>query len=201
MSTFEMLTREYPYLMGFVKVGLLATFGELLAVRIARGRWALPVGLWMKAVIWGLLGMSFTLMFPVFGGGVAAATVAGLLPQAGGVAGKVLGALLISTMMNICFAPVMMGFHRITDTFIDLAEGRFGGLARVSLARVVAHIDWYGFVSFVLLRTIPLFWIPAHTITFLLPAEYRVLFSALLSVALGAILSVAKRSAAVRPAA
>jgi hypothetical protein len=193
MSTFEMLTREYPYLMGFIKVGLLATFGELLAVRIARGRWAAPVGLWMKGIIWGLLGMSFTLTFSIFGGGVAAASAAGLLPQAGGTLGKVLGALLVSAMMNICFAPVMMGFHRITDTFIDLADGRFGGLRQVSLREVVAHIDWYGFVSFVLIRTIPLFWIPAHTITFLLPAEYRVLFSALLSVALGAILSVAKR--------
>lgn len=192
MTTFEMLTREYPYLMGFVKVGLLATFGELLAVRIARGKWALPVGLWMKAVIWGFLGMSFALMFPVFGGGVAAASAAGLLPQAGGLWGKVLGALLISTLMNICFAPVMMGFHRITDTFIDLANGRFGGLRQVRLRAVVGHIDWYGFVSFVVLRTIPLFWIPAHTITFLLPAEYRVLFSALLSVALGAILSMAR---------
>ncbi|MDF2628033.1 MAG: hypothetical protein K0R39_1864 [Symbiobacteriaceae bacterium] len=191
-----MLTREYPYLMGFIKVGLLATLGEILALRIARGKWAVPVGLWMKAVIWGFLGMSFTLTFSVFGSGVTAAGAAGLLPVAGGLWGKVLSALLISTMMNICFAPVMMGFHRITDTFIDLADGRFGGLARVSLKDVVAHIDWYGFLSFVLIRTIPLFWIPAHTVTFLLPAEYRVLFSALLSIALGAILSMAKRSAA-----
>jgi hypothetical protein len=192
MTTFEMLTREYPYLMGFIKVGLLATLGELLAVRIARGKWALPVGIWMKAIIWGLLGMSFALMFPVFGGGVAAASAAGLLPQGG----KLLTALLISTLMNICFAPVMMGFHRITDTFIDLAEGRMSQLGQVRLRDAVGHIDWYGFVSFVVLRTIPLFWIPAHTVTFLLPAEYRVLFSALLSVALGAILSLAKRSKA-----
>jgi hypothetical protein len=200
MKTFETLTREFPYLMGFIKVGLLATFGELLAMRIARGKWTVPAGLWMKAVIWGLLGMSFTLTFPVFGGGVAAAGASGLLPVPRGVGGKVLAALLTSAIMNICFAPVMMLFHRITDTFIELAEGRVGALGRVSLADVVGRIDWNSFVSFVLVRTIPLFWIPAHTITFLMPSEYRVLFSALLSVALGAILSVAKRSAVAQPA-
>ena len=50
-----------------------------------------------------------------------------------------------------------------------------------------------GFVSFVLMKTIPIFWIPAHTITFLLPSEYRVLSAAFLSIALGAILAFAKK--------
>ncbi|MCX7905011.1 MAG: Mpv17/PMP22 family protein, partial [Caloramator sp.] len=49
------------------------------------------------------------------------------------------------------------------------------------------------FISFVVLKTIPFFWIPAHTITFLLPSEYRVLMASFLSIALGAILSLAKR--------
>jgi len=40
-------------------------------------------------------------------------------------------------------------------------------------------------------KTIPFFWIPAHTISFLLPAAYRTLFAALLGVALGLILTIA----------
>jgi len=40
-------------------------------------------------------------------------------------------------------------------------------------------------------KTIPLFWIPAHTITFLLNPDYQVLFAAFLSIVLGAILAVA----------
>jgi hypothetical protein len=55
-------------------------------------------------------------------------------------------------------------------------------------------------VSFVLLRTIPFFWIPAHTLTFMLPPEYRVLAAAMLSVALGAILAFAKRTQQAKPA-
>jgi len=192
---FVLLTRAHPYLMGFVKVGLLATMGELLAVRIGRGDWARPVGLWLKAVVWGFLGMSFTLTFEVFGNGVAAAGNHGYLPQAAGLWGQLVSALLTSALMNVCFAPVMMAFHRVTDTFIDLANGNFGGLGAVRLTNVVGHIDWYTFISFVVVRTIPLFWIPAHTITFMLPPEFRVLFSALLSIALGAILSIAKKAA------
>jgi hypothetical protein len=45
--------------------------------------------------------------------------------------------------------------------------------------------------NFVLKKTIPFFWIPAHTITFLMPADFRVLFAALLGIVLGVILAVA----------
>ncbi|HWI61704.1 MAG TPA: hypothetical protein VNT75_07705 [Symbiobacteriaceae bacterium] len=196
---FVALTKAHPYLMGFAKVAVLATMGELLALRIIRGDWAMPVGLWMRSVVWGFLGMSFTLTFDVFGSGTVAASAKGLLPAFDGVTGKVVTALLTSTLINICFAPVMMAFHRVTDTYIDLAEGRFGALSSVRLADVVGRIDWYAFISFVVIKTVPIFWIPAHTVTFLLPPEYRVLNSALLSIALGAILAFAKRGA--RPAA
>ena len=55
------------------------------------------------------------------------------------------------------------------------------------------RIDWNGFVSFVVVKTIPLFWIPAHTVTFMLAPEYRVVVAAFLSIALGGILSFAKK--------
>jgi hypothetical protein len=43
------------------------------------------------------------------------------------------------------------------------------------------------------MKTIPFFWIPAHTLTFLLPSEYRVLAAAMLSIALGLILTITKK--------
>lgn len=42
-------------------------------------------------------------------------------------------------------------------------------------------------------KTIPFFWFPAHTITFLLPGDARVLFAALLGVVLGIFLAIAAR--------
>jgi len=45
--------------------------------------------------------------------------------------------------------------------------------------------------NFVFKKTIPFFWYPAHTITFLLPVDYQVLFAAILGIALGTILAMA----------
>jgi hypothetical protein len=127
-------------------------------------------------------------VFDIFAGGVAGAMRKGLLP---GGDSRLAFAAFVSTTMNLTFAPAMMLFHRVTDTLIDLRHARPG--TAVTLADVTGAIDWQGFVTFVLAKTIPVFWIPAHTITFLLPPEYRVLAAALLSIALGAILAYAKR--------
>ena len=185
-QVFETLTKSHPYLIGFAKFFVLATMGELLALRIVTGTWSAPKGLFQRAVIWGLLGMVIVLVFAVFAGGVAGALKSGMLP---GGDSKLAFAFLVSTIMNLTFAPAMMLTHRMTDTWLDL---RYEGKG-ASVPEIVARIDWKGFVSFVLCKTIPIFWIPAHTITFLLPPEYRVLMAAGLSIALGAILAFAKK--------
>jgi len=186
---FVTMTQNYPYLMGFIKVFILATMGELLALRIITNVWKSPVGLFYRAVIWGFLGMSFVLIFDIFASGVISALEKGLLPGEG----QFVFAFFTSAIMNIAFAPIMMAFHRITDTYLDLANGKLSKLSNVKLSQVVDRIDWENFISFVIIKTVPIFWIPAHTITFLLPAEYRVLLAAFLSIALGAILAFAKR--------
>jgi hypothetical protein len=185
-EVFVAVTAAHPYLIGFAKFFVLATMGELLALRIVTGAWEMPKGLFQRAVIWGLLGVVIVLIFDVFAGGVTGSLKKGLLPWADS---KLAFAFFVSAIMNLTFAPTMMLTHRITDTWIDLRyEGKPSGIADI-----VAHIDWKGFVSFVLIKTIPIFWIPAHTITFLLPPEYRVLMAAGLSIALGAILAFAKK--------
>jgi hypothetical protein len=47
--------------------------------------------------------------------------------------------------------------------------------------------------GFVFKKTIPLFWIPAHTLTFCLPQDLQVLFAAFCSVILGLFLSIAAK--------
>jgi hypothetical protein len=196
-SQFVMLTKVYPYTMGFIKVAILATIGELIAVRIATGNWHKPVGLRYRFLVWGLLGISFVTVFELFASGVAGAVQKHLLPVAGtGYVQKVSVAFWISTTMNLIFAPTMMALHRITDTYIELSDGRIANLRRIELGAVVAKIDWTCFVQFVVVKTIPLFWIPAHMVTFMLLPEYRVLMAAMLSIALGGILASAKRKSA-----
>lgn len=186
-GVFNAATASHPYLMGFTKFAILATMGELLARRIVVGKWEKPSGLVYRALIWGLLGIAIVAIFGIFAGGVTGLVEKGMLPGKGNA---IVTALWISAIMNTTFAPTMMGLHRFTDTFIDLKFSRGG---KISSKDVVDAIDWNGYVSFVLFKTIPLFWIPAHTITFMLPPEYRVLMAAFLSIALGAILAFSKK--------
>jgi len=191
---FVTLSTAHPYLMAFAKFVILASMGELLAIRITGGAWKIPVGMAYRAVIWGLIGMLIVIVFEFFSSGVVSAMKKGLLPSFGsGFAHNLAFAFFTSAFMNCLFAPTFMAAHRITDTFIDLGNGKFKGISKIPLADVVKKIDWYGFIAFVVKKTIPLFWIPAHTITFLLPPEYRVLAAAFLSIALGGILAFAKR--------
>ena len=180
-------TTNYSYLAGFLKFIILASMGDLLAYRIVTSEWKIRNGFLFRAFIWGFLGVIIVLIFKIFGVGVQTAIETGALPGSGYT---IAFAFFTSAIMNLSFAPTMMAFHRITDTYADLKfiEKR----KNLKLKHVLDEVDWNNFISFVVLITIPGFWIPAHTITFLLPSEYRVLMAAFLSIALGAILSFAK---------
>ena len=105
---------------------------------------------------------------------------------------KFIGALLISLTMNTTFAPVFMTLHKITDTHILNNGGSLRALVRpIPMRRIISSLNWEVQWGFVFKKTIPFFWIPAHTITFLLAPQYQVLFAALLGVMLGILLSVA----------
>lgn len=191
---FESLTSEHPYIMGFIKVSILATMGELLASRIVNGEFIKPIGMFWKFIVWGMFGLAFTVIFKIFGAGTLYAAEKGLLPVwKNDVVNGISIAFLTSFFMNTAFAPTFMALHRIVDTFIELGEGKINEIFKVKLFDVCKEVDWYGYISFVVIKTIPFFWIPAHTITFMLPEQYRVLMAAVLSIALGAILAYSKK--------
>lgn len=186
---FVLTTFGHPYLMGFIKFSILATMGELLSIRMVKGQWSTPAGAAYKAILWGFYGMCIVLMFEIFLKGVTGAITKGMLFAGSGFSRSILSAFYISTIMNVTFGPTLMATHRITDVFIDMS---CSGVT-ASIKDIVKKIDWNEFMRFIVFKTIPYFWIPAHTITFLLPPEYRVLAAAYLSIALGAILSYARK--------
>ena len=192
---FVRASKSHVYLMAFCKFAVLATMGELLATRLLNGHWNCPSGLMWRAVIWGLLGTLIALVFFLYATGVSGALQKGLLPSLGdeGLGAKFAFAFFTSALMNLLFAPTFMAFHRITDTYIDMGNGKLTDIMRLKLSEVLDQIDWNGFIRIVVCKTIPFFWIPAHTITFLLPPEHRVLAAAFLSIALGAILAISKK--------
>lgn len=183
---FEILTSNAPYLMGFIKTAILATMGERLVVRMKTGNYFSDKGFILKALLWGFFGMLFVLIFKVYAVGISSAQASKLWPDFNS---KIFTAFSISFVMNLTFAPSFMLLHRITDTYIMLGEGKLNKMRSIKIQKVVQTIDFNQFFGFVVIKTIPFFWIPAHTVTFLLPENYRVLMAAYLSIALGILLS------------
>lgn len=171
------LTARYPYPLAFFKFALLATVGETIAHSLGQKKMQFPKHPVLKAVVWGIIGILIALMFPLYTAGVKHAQSLSMLP---GKNSGFLTALLVSVLLNVTFGVVMMAGHRISDKAIDRTEKNVD---------LISSIDWSRFIKVVVFRTIPLFWVPAHTITFLLPEGFRVIWSALLSIALGLILA------------
>lgn len=182
---FSSISLSHPFLMGFIKFALLATAGELLASLISKAP-SFPVKLFWRFVIWGLIGVWITFMMKVFSFASASLTANGILP---GKDSTFLKALYTSVMMNTSFGPTFMAVHKCTDKMLELLDKK----EKVTLKNIATQIDWHAFISFTVIKTVPLFWIPMHTLTFLLPVQYQVMVAAMLSVALGVFLSFGNR--------
>lgn len=191
---YESWNTKMPYLLGFIKTAFLASMGERLVHRMKYQTYFGDSGILLKAMVWGFLGMVFVLIFQIFSQGVIFAQQNQLLPliNSSSFWAILLTAFLTSALMNIFFAPTFMMLHRLTDTYIELSDGNIRKMTTIKMEEVIGKIDFKVFMTFVIMKTIPIFWIPAHTITFLLPPEYRVLFASYLSIALGIILTFAK---------
>jgi hypothetical protein len=185
---FMALTEAYPYISGFFKFFILATMGDMLGARVLNGQWQKTKGLIFKAAIWGIIGMMITLAFTLYSEGVLSSQNVGKLPFQGSNFGH---AFFTSAIMNITFAPFMFLFHKFSELYID---AKCSGMKKVTVNELISRVDFNALIGFSMLKTIPFFWIPCHTIVFLMPAQYRVVASAFLSIALGLMMAIAKKS-------
>jgi hypothetical protein len=191
--------RDHGMIMSFVKFAILATMGEMIALRVRKGVYnEKGFGIIPRALVWGFLGLTIKAAFAVFSSGTPAfleylgMSNAGQIIKGGFTTEKLLVAFCISTAMNLVYAPIMMTIHKITDIHIVNRGGTIAGLfTPIDFAGIFKSINWDIQWHFVFKKTIPFFWIPAHTITFLLPPDFQVLFAALLGIALGLILAFA----------
>jgi hypothetical protein len=203
IEAFKNWTQRWPYLSSFLKFSVLATFGESLALRLKTGAYTRPgFGLACRALAWGLLGMFIFVSFAIFSNGAPSVLRTLGMAQVPDLAGPfslslVPVAFIISLTMNLIQAPVLMVLHKISDNHIAHTGGSLRRYlsTRLDMAASFREIDWNVMWGFVFKKTIPLFWIPAHTITFLLPPYLRVLFAAALGTVLGVFLSLAAQSA------
>lgn len=211
LTGFENLTATYPYVMAFFKFAILSTLGEMIGLRIRKGVYnEKGFGIVPRMMVWGFLGMCIAFAMTVFKAGIpivlgtiatldpsvarpeAIANIREVFSSADFTWAKVGVAFCVSVSMNMIFAPVMMTFHKCTDAHILRNGGTVAGLLKpLKMAEILPSLDWRTHWNVVLKKTIPLFWFPAHTITFLLPGTWQVLFAAMLGVALGVILALA----------
>ena len=202
LDWFERTTKEHGMIMSFIKFAVLSTMGEMLGSRISMGKY-IPTnfGVLPRMVVWGVLGMGINMAMIIFSKGtpmfmeyMGMENAVECFVAEGFTMDKLWVALAVSVAMNTIFAPVFMTLHKITDAHIAANGGSLKALVTpIPMAERFAAINWQAQWGFVFKKTIPLFWYPAHTITFLLPAEQRVLFAALLGIALGVLLALSSK--------
>ena len=198
-SFYEIFNSDHGFVMAFIKFAILATSGELLGLRIRTGNYFVSgFGFFPRMIVWGFLGLAIKAAFMIFSAGVLPiVSYLGIKNPSELLAGsftaqKLLIAFCISLFLNMFFSPVLMTLHRITDTHIQKFNGSLIAIfSIINVRSILKDTDWNMHWGFVLKKTIPLFWIPAHTITFLLPAQFQILFAALLGIVLGIILAFA----------
>ncbi len=168
---------ENPLLSAFIQFAILGTLGEIISFSLQKKQPAIPCTGWQllgKMLAWGILGIVIKYGFAGMKGFTRALVDHQMLPA---FFGSGFGwAFAVSVFTNLFFGPQMMAFHRLEDNLI-LGQKGFQGITRA----------W---------KTLLWFWIPAHTITFLLPADYQIGLAALWSVALGLIMGFSKKKAA-----
>jgi len=200
-ANYEAFNTTHPFIMAFLKFAILATFGEMLGLRIKTGKYTSKgFGIAPRAIVWGFLGVWIAAAMGIFSKGVPAfletrfELFTGISAAMGSAFSglKLCSAFFISFMMNTAFAPVFMTVHKITDTHIVNHNGKLNCLLKpIPVRQIITSLNWDVQWNFVFKKSIPLFWIPAHTITFILPQNLQVLFAAFCSIVLGLILSLA----------
>lgn len=201
LEGYKAFNHEHGMITSFFKFAILATFGEVIGLRIKTGNYfEKGFGILPRAIVWGFIGLTIKMAFIIFTTGTP------ILLEYLGFDGaekaltgplsfdKIAVAFCTSTAMNIVYAPVMMTFHKITDAHIIANNGKLTALLKpIHVREIFIHLNWEVQWDFIFKKTIPFFWIPAHTITFLLPQDYQVLFAALLGIVLGSILAFANK--------
>ena len=197
---------NHAMIMGFIQYAVLATLGEMLGLRFQTGEYInKSFGPLSRALVWGTLGLTIVAAIHIFGVGTPPfldyvfgldkGTFASHIFSAEFSGMKLLGAFFMAFFMDVFFSPLFMIVYTIYDMHIKQTGGTLKGFFshKVKYSENLQNFNWKVQWRFVFMKTIPFFWIPAHTIMYLLPTEFQVLMSSMLGIVLGVILFIANR--------
>ncbi|MBK7631059.1 MAG: hypothetical protein IPJ23_10255 [Ignavibacteriales bacterium] len=172
MNWYMEYVKAYPIISAMIQFAILGTLGDIVSYWIIKKRIFNPYKtkiIFLKMIEWAILAVFIKYAFVGFNGFVESLIAHNDLPDLAGI-GK---SFAISTSMNLQFGPFLVIMHRVLDNLISKQNNW-------------KNID-KGFYSLLW------FWIPAHTITFILPKEFQIGLAALWSLALGIILGIYNR--------
>ncbi len=174
MNWYIELVTAHPILTAMLQFAVLGTVGDAVSRWIVKRKLFAPYDfktLILKIIEWSILAVMIKYAFIGFQGFVETLIDNNYLPPLDGI-GK---SFAISTSMNLQFGPFLVIMHRLMDNLIA------GKQNWKNLDKGFYSLLW--------------FWIPAHTITFILPKEFQIGLAALWSLALGIILGFYNRKA------
>lgn len=159
--------KAMPLVSAMIQFAILGTFGEVISRWIRNRSFKYPfsfaITVW-KMMVWAILAIGIKYAFKGFTGFVEYLESHAYLPRLS-TFGK---AFAISAFMNMQFGITLVLAHRAMDNIPEKNKNW------ANLHKSIFSLVW--------------FWIPAHTVTFMLPELYRIGLAALWSVVLGVIL-------------
>ncbi|MBI9040367.1 hypothetical protein [Lutibacter sp.] len=167
MNEYVELVKEYPIYSAIVQFAVLGTLGDIFSKWMQKGKVFMPykvVILVLKMLEWAFLAICIKYAFVGFQGFVDSLISHQLLPGLG-VFGR---AFWVSVTMNLQFGLLLVILHRFLDNVI-VKQNNWENIDKGMWSLI-----W--------------FWIPAHTITFMLDKPYQIGLAAVWSVVLGLIL-------------
>ena len=174
MNWYIELVTAHPILTAMLQFAVLGTLGDAVSHWIVKRKIFSPYDvktLILKIIEWSILAIMIKYAFIGFQGFADSLINQSYLPQLNGIGRS----FTVSALMNLQFGPLLVIMHRLMDNLIA------GKQNWKNLDKGFYSLLW--------------FWIPAHTITFILPKEFQIGLAALWSLALGIILGFYSRKA------
>jgi len=167
MNTYVELVTQYPIYSAMLQFAILGTFGDIISKWMQRGKIFQPYAwsvIFLKMIEWAVIALTIKYAFVGFKAFVDGLQAHHLVPQLG----KFGRAFAVSASMNLQYGLFLVIFHRFLDNLIARQNNW------KNIEKGMYSLVW--------------FWIPAHTITFMLARPYQIGLAAVWSVVLGIIL-------------
>ena len=175
MNTYVEFVKAYPIYSAMIQFAILGTLGDVISKWTQQGNFVFPYKLpivILKMIEWAIIAITIKYAFVGYQGFVDDLISHQLLPDLD-LFGR---ALAVSVTMNLQYGLFLVIFHRILDNLIA-KQNNWKNIDKGMLSLI-----W--------------FWIPAHTITFMLDKPYQIGLAAIWSVVLGFILGYYNRERA-----